>query len=245
MTEEPIKIVNELRLEPPFVIYMSAPRGSGKTHLLLQLLISNSFYNDTFDKIYFICPSFFQDPKYSILDLPANQVMLTYDEKKIETIIKNKSDESEYLFIFDDCITQASFKSNTNDQILNTIAVNGRHMGVSLIIASQKTSGSSSFIRSQADGVYIWKPRSRNEIEALYEDNSVGTLSKKDFVELLEYATSEKYSHLFINYQNGNIYKNFKRLNYVKDPKEPKEVKEVKEPKVDKEVEVKDIIQKT
>lgn len=205
---------NELRLNEPFVIYMSAPRGSGKTHLLLQLLISEDFYNDVFDKIYFVCPSFFQDPKYSILDLPPNQVMLKYDEKKIETIIKNKSDDDEYLFIFDDCITQDSFKSNTNNQILNTIAVNGRHMGVSLIIASQKTSGSSSFIRSQADGVYIWKPRSRNEIEALYEDNSIGTLSKKEFMELLDYATSEKYSHLFINYQNGNVYKNFKKLNF-------------------------------
>ena len=209
------KSPNELRLDSPFVIYMSAPRGSGKTHMLLKLLISDSFYNDIFDKIYFVCPSFFQDPKYSILDLPANQVMLAYDEKKIETIIKNKSDDHEYLFVFDDCITQDSFKSNTNNQILNTIAVNGRHMGVSLIIVSQKTSGSSSFIRSQADGVYIWKPRSRNEIEALYEDNSIGTLSKKEFIELLDYATKEKYSHLFINYQNGNVYKNFKRLNYT------------------------------
>jgi hypothetical protein len=215
-TESEISIekpINELRLQEPFVLYMSAPRGSGKTHLLLNLLILPEFYNDIFDKIYFVCPSFFQDPKYSVLDLPASQVMTEFDEKKIEKIIKNKHDDDQILFIFDDCITQGNFKKNTNDQILNTIAVNGRHMGVSMIIASQKTSGSSSFIRSQADGVYIWKPRSRNEIEAIYEDNSIGTLSKKEFIELLDYCTKEKYSHLFINYQNGNVYKNFNRIN--------------------------------
>lgn len=211
---------NELRLQEPFVIYMSAPRGSGKTHLLLNLLILDEFYNDIFDKVYFVCPSFFQDPKYSVLELPASQVMTEFDEKKIEKIIKNKNPNDEILFIFDDCITQGNFKKNTNDQILNTIAVNGRHMGVSMIIASQKTSGSSSFIRSQADGVYIWKPRSRNEIEAIYEDNSIGTLSKKEFVQLLDYCTNEKYSHLFINYQNGNVYKNFNRIDFGNKSKE-------------------------
>jgi hypothetical protein len=205
---------NELRLELPFVMYLSAPRGSGKTYLLLNLLILDSFYNDIFDKIYFVCPSFHQDPKYSILDLPNSQIMTEFNEKKIETIIKNKSDDHQYLFVFDDCITSSGFKKNTNDQILNTIAVNGRHMGVSMIIASQKTSGSSSFVRSQADGVYIWKPRSRNEIEALYEDNSIGTLSKKDFIGLLDHCTKEKYSHMFINYQNGNVYKNFNRIRF-------------------------------
>jgi hypothetical protein len=203
---------NELRLKLPFVIYLSAPRGSGKTHLLLNLLISDFFYNDLFDKIYFVCPSFFQDPKYGILDLPSSQVLTEYNEKKIEAIIKSKKEDDEYLFVFDDCITQASFKSNTNDQVLNTIAVNGRHMGVSMIIASQKTSGSSSFIRSQADGVYIWKPRSRNEIEAIYEDNSIGTLTKKEFIDLLDYCTNEKYSHMFINYQNGEVYKNNNKI---------------------------------
>ena len=206
------KIENELRLQEPFVIYMSAPRGSGKTYLLLNLLILDEFYNDTFDRIYFICPSFFQDPKYSILDLPKSQVMTEFNEKKIETIIKKKKADDEYLFVFDDCITQSSFKNNNNDCILNTIAVNGRHMGISMIIASQKTSGSSSFIRSQADGVYIWRPRSRNEIEAIYEDNSIGTLSKNEFVELLERCTDEQYSHMYINYQNNRVYKNFERI---------------------------------
>lgn len=206
--EEEMKPNNPTRLQEPFVIYLAAPRGSGKTHLLLNLLILDEFYNDTFDKIYFICPSYNEDPKYSILDLPSNQVMIDFDEAKIEKIIKNKNPEHQILFVLDDCITQTSFKNNQNDCILNTIAVNGRHMKISMIIASQKTSGSSSFVRSQADGVYIWKPRSLAEIEALYNDNSINALSKKEFVQLLDYCTKEKYSYLFINYQTNTVYKN-------------------------------------
>lgn len=211
-TEE--KPYNPTRLQEPFVIYLAAPRGSGKTHQLLNMLILEEYYNDVFDKIYFICPSFNEDPKYSILDLPASHVMVTFDEKKIEKIIKDKKQDDQILFVFDDCITQTGFKKNTNDQVLNTIAVNGRHMGVSMIIASQKTSGSSSFVRSQADGVYMWRPRSLAEIEALYQDNSINSLSKNDFKKLLDYCTKEKYSHLFINYQTNEVFKNGNRISF-------------------------------
>lgn len=213
-SEEEERPYNPTRLQEPFVIYLAAPRGSGKTHQLINMLILDEYYNDVFDKIYFICPSFNQDPKYSVLDIPASQVMTEFDEKKIQKIIKDKKEDDQYLFVFDDCITQTGFKKNESDQVLNTIAVNGRHMGVSMIIASQKTSGSSSFVRSQADGVYMWKPRSLAEIEALYQDNSIGALSKNDFKKLLDHCTKEQYSHLFINYQTNEVFKGTNKINF-------------------------------
>ena len=213
-SEEDEKPYNPTRLQEPFVCYLAAPRGSGKTHQLLNMLILDEYYNDVFDKIYFICPSFNQDPKYGILDLPASHIMLEFDDKKIQKIIKDKKEDDQILLVFDDCITQTGFKKNTNDQVLNTIAVNGRHMGVSMIIASQKTSGSSSFVRSQADGVYIWKARSLAEIEALYNDNSIGALSKNEFKELLNHCTKEQYSHMFINYQTNEVFKGTNRINF-------------------------------
>lgn len=217
---EPIKNDNPCRLEHPFIIYMSGNRGSGKTFTLLNLLILDDFYNDTFDKIYFVCPSFYQDPKYGVLELPKSQIFTEYKPEVIEKLCKNKSKDEEILIILDDCITQDHFKQNTGDNILNTIAVNGRHMGVSLIIASQKTSGASSFIRSQADGVYLWRPRSLNEIEAVYRDNSVGCLNKREFIALFDYCTNEKYNFMFINYQNNKVFHNFNEL-YIVNTKSP------------------------
>jgi hypothetical protein len=217
-SEEEKKPYNPTRLQEPFVIYLSAPRGSGKTHQLLNMLILDEYYNDTFDKIYFICPTFNLDPKYGVLDLPASQIMLEYDEKKLLKIYSDREkqgiDGDRILLVFDDCITQTGFKKNTNDQVINKLACNGRHIGISVIIASQKTSGSSSYVRSQAEGVYIWKPRSLAEVEALYQDNSVRALSKKEFVELLEYCTREQYSHMFINYQTNEVFKGTNRINF-------------------------------
>jgi len=199
----------EEETEEGFVLYISGPRGSGKTYFMINLLANPEFYNGRFDKIFFFCPSYYQDTKYGILDIPTSRVYETYSENKVKTILKNKPKKEHYLFVFDDCVTQEHFKSNQGENILNTIAINGRHMGVSMIMTSQKTTGGSSFVRSQADGVIIYKPRSLSEIETIYQDNSIGTLSKKEFRGLVDYCTKEKYSFLYINYQTDTIYKNF------------------------------------
>ena len=204
--------MDDYTLKVPFVKYISAPRGSGKTYLIINLLTNENFYLGKFDKVYFICPSFHSDPKYSVLDIPDNQIMTEFDAKKIEKIVKSKKEDEQILLVFDDCITQDGFKKNQNNNVLNTIAVNGRHMGVSMIIASQKTSGASSFIRSQADGVVVFKSRSLAEIDSIYQDNSIGSMSKRDFINLLDFATIDKYSFLYINYQTNKIYKKFDEI---------------------------------
>lgn len=199
----------------PFVMYLSAPRSSGKTHLLLNLMIQEKFLKDKFDEVYFVCPSFYLDSKYSILDLDDKYIMEKFDSKKIEKIIENKNPDDEILFVFDDCICEDQFKSNNSDNILNTIAIRGRHIKVSMLITTQKTTGGSSFVRSQVDGLMVWKPRSHSEIEAIYQDNCVGALDKKAFAKLLKETTKERYSFLYINYQTGDIYKNFTKINNI------------------------------
>lgn len=199
----------EEETEEGFVLYISGPRGSGKTHLLINLIASPELYNGRFDKIFFFCPSYYQDSKYSVLDIPGSRIHESYSENKVKSILNNKPNKEHYLIVLDDCVTQEHFKSNQGENVLNTIAVNGRHMGVSMIMTSQKTTGGSSFVRSQADGVIIYKPRSLSEIETIYQDNSLGTLSKKEFRQLVDYCTNEKYSFLYINYQKDTIYKKF------------------------------------
>ena len=195
--------------EEGFVLYISAPRGSGKTYLLVNLLVNPLLYNGRFDQIFFFCPSFYDDPKYSVIDVPSSHVFEKFNENKIKALLKNKKRDEHYLFVFDDCIAQENFKKNSGEHVLNEIAVNGRHMGVSIIMTSQKTTGASSFIRSQADGVIIFKARSLTELETIYQDNSVGTISKKEFIKLVDHCTNEQYSFLYINYQSNTIFKNF------------------------------------
>ena len=79
--------MDEYNLKLPFLKYISAPRGSGKTYLLINLLTNENFYKGKFDKIIFVCPSFYQDPKYSILDLPDNQIFTEFDVKNWNTFL--------------------------------------------------------------------------------------------------------------------------------------------------------------
>lgn len=203
-------------LKDNFVLYISAPRGSGKTFLLVNLLISEQFYANRFDKVYIVSPSYYHDRNFeSVRDsLPESQISTVYSDDWITKQIKKKKDDERILFIVDDCITEAKFKNPKATSILNTIAVNGRHMNVSLIITSQKITGISTYIRSQADGIITFALRTEAEIKALYDDNSIGGLSYSEFKALYSHATNEKYGFLYINYQDKECYRRFTR--YVK-----------------------------
>lgn len=188
------------------------PRGSGKSYNLIQLLINKQLYRGKFDKVFIFSPSFYVDRKFSILGIDSKQVFTEYKPKEIEKLYKNHnpSKDGHYLVILDDCITADDFKSNNSNNILNTIAVNGRNKQFSMFITSQKVTGISSYIRSQSDFVILYPPRGLNEMKAFYEDNVIGNYTYKEFVELI--GSLKRYEFLAINYQNYKVFKNYKSL---------------------------------
>ena len=204
--------LNPWKNKLPFVKYISGARGSGKTNLLINLLVNKDLYLKHFDKIIFVCPSFYLDEKYSILDLPKEQIFITYEEETISNLIDDKPEDEQWLLILDDCLIFNNFKSTDATSLQNKIAVNGRHLKVSMIITSQKTTGGSTTVRSQADSVIIFKPRSHNEIDSLYNDNCINGYNRKDFGNLILQSTKEQYSFFTINFQNGKIFKNFEEI---------------------------------
>lgn len=203
---------HESNLKTPFVMYISAPRGSGKTFLLINLMIHNQLYKKEFEKVYLFCPSAQLDPKYDLLNLPNDQIFEEYTPEKLQEIVDNNGDLKTCI-ILDDCIAETGFKSNKNNDILNTLAIRGRHLGISLIICTQKTTGASTIIRSQCDGLFVFKPRSLTETKAIYGDNCINNLSFNEFKDLLNDTTKEQYSFMYINYQKNKVYnKNFEEI---------------------------------
>lgn len=190
-------------------MYCSAPRGSGKTYFVVQQLINPELYFQEFDKIFLFTPSIGDDDVYNILQLPPKQIFTEFDEKKVMKLIEKKKDDQQWLFIFDDMISDNDFK---NAKLTKLLAFNGRHMGISVIVTSQKSTAGSTSIRTNADACVIWRPRSYNEIESLYRDNAVDAMTKKEFHKLVMDNTEEKYSFLYINYQSGDVYRNYKKI---------------------------------
>lgn len=195
-----------MKLKKPFLMYLSAPRGSGKTYFVVQQLVNPDLYFQEFDRVYLFTPSIGDDDVYNILQLPPRQIFTEFDEKKLMKLVEKKNPNEDWLMIFDDMISDNDFK---NAKLMRLLAFNGRHMGISVIVTSQKSTGANTAIRTNADACVIWRPRSNNEIESLYRDNAINAMKKREFEELIMNCTKEPYSFLFINYQKNEIYCNY------------------------------------
>ena len=195
----------------PNLIYVSSPRGSGKSHLIVQMLMNENLYFQQYDRIFIFSPSINSPVNASLFDLlglPQSQIFTKWDEKmlcKIDKMKMRKIDE-QWLVIVDDFISRKDFK--VSDKAME-IMVNGRHKNLSLWITSQKNTLGNTTLRSNADQFITFALRSQNEMESIYKDNAIGGVSKKQFYKMIHEATNEKYGFLNINYQDNEIWYSF------------------------------------
>lgn len=197
-----------------FCAYIVGKRNRGKSHCLIRMLLHPKLLKGKFDEVILINPTYDYDVKYHVVkftkiykefSLELMDELVAYFEEKAKEEPKPK-----ILLILDDCISQDNFKSHRNDHPLNTIAVNGRHWGVSMIILSQKYNAVSSAIRNQLDYLMIFESKNHKEKEDLYEEYGFGT--KKEFFEFLDQVYTDPHDVLIIDNITNKYYKNFIRI---------------------------------
>lgn len=193
-----------------FICCIIGKRGSGKSHLLLQMLLHKRLLKEKFDEIILINPSFKYDKKYEIIEFTE-----VYEDFTIELIEElnekfQETPETKRLIILDDCISSSEFKSNLSYHPLNTLVSNGRHWGCSLIILSQKYNAISSTIRAQYDYIIMFKTANHKELMSVYDEYGVGT--KEEFLDVMKTIFKEPYSFAVIDVANDKILKNFNSL---------------------------------
>lgn len=205
---------NLFKAKLPTLQYICGNRGAGKTVLLIQLLMNPNLYYQDFDRIYVFSPSLLdQDDAnlFYLLGLPSKQMFHEFNEKKLKEIIskKKRKPDEQWAIIFDDVIGDKDFK---NSELSRTICLNGRHMGISMFVTSQKSTLGSTDVRTNADGCFLFRPRSGNEIEALFKDSCINGISKRQFTKFLMDNTKEKHDFLYINYQNNTTWHNYTQV---------------------------------
>jgi hypothetical protein len=195
-----------------FTLYVVGRRNSGKSHCLISMLIHPKLMYKKFDEIYIINPTYRFDEKYHVIKFDH-----VYEEFSLELLEELKlrfeeEPEKKKLLILDDCISQESFKSNEGTHILNEMALNGRHWGLSLCILSQKFIGTSTYIRAQLDYVLLFDTSNNNEKDTIYGEFGTGT--KKEFYAFFDSTFTKKHDTLLIDTTSGNIsyYKNFIKI---------------------------------
>ena len=187
---------------------------SAKSSLIVNLLLKKDGYLNTFkgDNVYLVSPSTEIDTKYKMiqrnLDIPQYNIFEGWEENIMEEWYNDREEDakeerketgkvSPILLILDDIGFSGDLKKKQLNGILSKIICNGRHIGISLIITTQKYTQASNCFRENLTAVAV-SSCSNAQLETIYEDNSI--ISRKQFYKIFREATKNKYSWFWIDY---------------------------------------------
>lgn len=187
--------------KPPFVLNVVAPRNSGKTNVLVDLLTRDDMFFGKFNLIFIWSKSFLHDSKWRNIKLPKECVKTDYDPDytmRLFDIISALVLKEHFhtLFIFDDMIDQ-NIMNPSHLGPLESIAARGRHYNISMIILSQMYMRNSSTVRNNATDVLAFRITNSDEFDKYASENRE-MLSSKEFKMMYDYATAEPYGFLYM-----------------------------------------------
>jgi hypothetical protein len=206
-----------------FAILVSAPPRSGKTNLLVNMLINPNFdWINKFDKIVWLSPSILTDktakPILEIADDEDNplsekiKIVSGDDLDNVDEIIKliiedqDENPEQETLVILDDML--GKMKNNSFSRLYTRY----RHKNISMLAISQMFKGFDTTCRACASGLILFKTHNAKEREKIIEELA----GYPDAEDAFDEATSAKHSFLWVNNEQGELWKNFSEILYKK-----------------------------
>lgn len=205
---------------------------SGKSNLVINLLLRDEFYNKDFkgENIYIVSPSIYSDEKLKklveIKEIPEQNLFDIYDEEVLKILyeiieknyneaVENKEKPENTLILFDDMSYNGALKAKRHG-IINKIFSNGRHVLLSVIATSQKYSDLLAAARENCNGAILFNC-SNKQLELIEADhNYLG--NKKQFMTMFRNAQKDKHAFFVVNYTNPKEHmyqdKNFDIIEY-------------------------------
>lgn len=188
----------------PFRIMIVGASGRGKTVLIRHLY--DHFYSKYFDDIHVWSKSFYTDDNWRHLSRKPTSVhvnwngpqMLRYLTDNRKVVERKGIDKSNTLLqIVDDF---AADRSATTDPVLREVAFNSRHGNQSVVFLTQSYMRYDSDLRKNLTHLFVFRPTNEEETTALQNEQCIPLISKAQFRELLNYATSDPHSFLMIDH---------------------------------------------
>ena len=161
------------------------PSCSGKTELIFQMLLRNTFY-PTFSSIYFFYQH--EQPKFSTIEREVNIFFTKFFGFEFISQLEN------CLLVFDD-----SCEENFNDKEFSKLATTGRHRNISVIYVKHNLFQQSKWSRTiDLNTTHIILFKSPRDIQQI---TYVGKqLNNTNFLkESYELATKQPFGHLLID----------------------------------------------
>jgi tRNA pseudouridine-54 N-methylase len=198
-----------LRDQAHITLYIGR-KNSGKTNLLVSMLLDKRGYRDIYSKIIIVSPTF--ESQRSTWGRISGEGIVVYKEFSESVLEKIYSDQqnnkSRALLIMDD---NGEDLKKIKPSTFNKLVSNSRHLGggLSIIALLQKTTQSPTILRANCDSFVCFSATSVREQEILYQE--IGVLDKATFTRIFRDATREQYSCLVISIISGKI-KFFKKF---------------------------------
>lgn len=199
--------------------------GSGKTSLMVNMLTSDGMYKKAFDHVHMCCP------KNSIGSLkndiweshPADKMHDSLDYTVLDTIHKKcleraaqKRPETSLLIIDDMAVF---LKKNEIEQKLRELVYNRRHLRLSIWILVQAYNAMPLTLRKTLSHFFLFRPKNKKEAESIWEE--LMFIPRKDGDGLLQYVYREPHDFLMGDCNNGDVHRNFNRIDMQGEGEDP------------------------
>ena len=206
----------------PCVTVINGSIGSGKTELLIRLLLTKGGFYKQFKQIIIISPTFLAQWKktWSKIDKKGIRVFNGVSDALCDQLERECNVETgPNLIISDD--NDIQWRKNVKEDKINHLISCTRHADTSYIFLSQSITQLNTIIRNNASVYVMFSSCSYRERELLWKENS--TINRKKFHAVFEAATKSPpnapYSFLVCSKENGGL-RFFRSFNEELDPDE-------------------------
>jgi hypothetical protein len=191
--------------------------GCGKTNVILNLLQGMGMYKNYFEFIHLFSPTYFIDKSWRAMDnlLPdkrpekcVDSVFMVHEEYSLPELIDIINEQKELvkeqgyentktLYIFDDVAANAKLMNSSK---FAELFMTGRHSNSSTWISTQHFKKMASAVRGQISN-WILFDNSSEEMKKMAKEIPPGCCNEKRFIEVMKFATKERYGFLHVNKQ--------------------------------------------
>lgn len=206
--------------KPPFSLALVAPTKSGKSNLIVNLLKNPYFgYDETFEQIYYISPTVNLDD--TLKSISEDEDIIKIDEeddlKYLDDILndivksqkeKQKDEREPILIVLDDCLDYLK-----KSKRLDSLPSYSRHYNISICITTQVYNALPTKLRKNVSAYLIARIYNNKDLQNIEEE--IGA-NFHEFKLNYDKATKEKYSFLYVDNRNIELWKNFDELLWAK-----------------------------